>query len=47
MIPRLVQREDLTTANCDGIAFVRISGLIGPTIAALVIATLGLRSCSR
>ena len=41
MIPRLVEREDLTTANAMESLSFGISGLIGPTIAGLVIATLG------
>src|SRR6185369_4017998 len=41
MIPRLVRREDLTTANAMESLSFGISGLIGPTIAGLVIATLG------
>jgi MFS family permease len=41
MIPRLVDREDLTTANAMESLSFGISGLIGPTIAGLVIATLG------
>jgi MFS family permease len=41
MIPRLVEREDLTTANAMESLSFGVSGLIGPTIAGLVIATLG------
>ena len=41
MIPRLVAREDLTTANAMESLSFGISGLIGPTVAGLVIATLG------
>jgi MFS family permease len=41
MIPRLVPPEDLTTANAMESLSFGISGLIGPTIAGLVIATLG------
>jgi len=41
MIPRLVEPEDLTTANAMESLSFGISGLIGPTIAGLVIATLG------
>jgi MFS family permease len=41
MIPRLVDRDDLTTANAMESFSFGISGLIGPTVAGLVIATLG------
>jgi len=41
MIPRLVAPEDLTTANAMESLSFGISGLIGPTVAGLVIATLG------
>ncbi|HYN68650.1 MAG TPA: MFS transporter [Candidatus Eisenbacteria bacterium] len=41
LIPRLVEREDLTTANAMESLSYGIAGLVGPTVAGLVIAGLG------
>jgi MFS family permease len=41
LIPRLVERDDLTTANAMESLSFGISGLVGPTIAGIVIAVLG------